>query len=212
MANPNTPYGLAAVNNNPSLTGIKVTPYYIGSSEVAMAVNTPVTLTGTANSANVLFGQEWPAGTLPAITVATGGDANKLLGSIVGFQSIGASGSTGTGGINLTLNATYNPANTVGIAFVADDPNQEFTIVDDGAAALAVTDIGLNANLTIGAVNTTIGMDTSSLDTSTPNTNATYQLKILRLNNRPNNVIGSTYAEFVVRINNHLFGNIVAGV
>jgi hypothetical protein len=50
------------------------------------------------------------------------------------------------------------------------------------------------------------------LDTSTPGTNATYQLKILRLNNRPNNVIGEANGEYVVKINNHLFGNVTAGV
>lgn len=201
MANPNTPNGLQAVYNS-ALGPTKLTPYYIGSSEVAMAIGTPVTLTGTANTANVIYGQEWPAGTLPGITVATGGDANKLLGSIVSFD---------VNPQNIMPSAIYNPANTAGVAWVADSPAQEFSIVDDGTA-LAVTDIGLNANLTIGAVNTTIGQDTSSLDTSTPNTNATYQLKILRLNNRPNNVIGSANGEYIVRINNHLMGNIVAGV
>ncbi len=210
MANPNTPNGLQAVYNS-ALGPTKLTPYYISNAQSAMAVGTPVTLTGTSNSENVLFGKEWPAGTLPGIAVATGGDGNKLLGSIVYFEPAGSSGASGSGGFNLTPSAIYNPANTVGIAYVADAVDQEFVIVDDGTA-LAVTDIGLNANLTIGAVNTTIGMDTSSLDTSTPATTATFQLKILRLNNRPNNVIGSANGEYVVRINNHLFGNITLGV
>jgi hypothetical protein len=201
MANPNTPNGLQAVYNS-SLGPTKLTPYYIGSSEVAMAIGTPVIGTGTSNTANVIYGQEWPAGTLRGITVATGGDANQVLGSIVAFD---------VNPQNIMPSAIYNPANTAGVAWVADSPDQEFIIVDDGTA-LAVTDIGLNANLTIGAVNTTIGQDTSSLDTSTPNTNATYQLKILRLNNRPNNVIGSANAEYVVKINNHQLANITAGV
>jgi hypothetical protein len=202
MANSNTPNGLQAVYNS-ALGPTKITPYYISNAQSAMAIGTPVTLTGTANTSAVIFGQEWPAGTLPGIAVATGGDANKLLGSIVGFATVNPQ--------DLNPNAVYNPANTAGIALVADSPDQEFTIVDDGTA-LAVTDIGLNANLTIGAVNTSIGMDTSSLDTSTPGTNATYQLKILRLNNRPNNVIGEANGEYVVKINNHLFGNVTAGV
>lgn len=201
MANPNTPNGLQAVYNS-ALGPTKLTPYYISNAQSAMAVGTPVTLTGTSNSANVIFGQEWPAGTLPGIAVATGGDANRLLGSIVYFDGNPQ---------NITPSAIFNAANTEGVAWVADSVEQEFLIVDDGTA-LAVTDIGLNANLTIGAVNTTIGTDTSSLDTSTPNTNATYQLKILRLNNRPNNVIGSANAEYVVKINNHLLANITAGV
>jgi hypothetical protein len=201
MANSNTPNGLQAVYNS-ALGPTKITPYYISNAQSAMAIGTPVTLTGTANTSAVIFGQEWPAGTLPGIAVATGGDANKLLGSIVSF---------GNNPQEINPNAVYNPANTAGIAWVADSPDQEFTIVDDGTA-LAVTDIGLNANLTIGAVNTSIGMDTSSLDTSTPGSNATYQLKILRLNNRPNNVIGEANGEYVVKINNHLFGNVTAGV
>jgi hypothetical protein len=202
MANLNTPNGLQAVYNS-ALGPTKITPYYISNAQSAMAIGTPVTLTGTANTSTVIFGQEWPAGTLPGIAVATGGDGNKLLGSIVAFGTVNPQ--------ELNPNAVYNPANTVGIALVADSPDQEFTIVDDGTA-LAVTDIGLNANLTIGAVNTSIGMDTSSLDTSTPAVTATFQLKILRLNNRPNNVIGEANAEYVVRINNHLFGNVTAGV
>jgi hypothetical protein len=197
MANLNTPNGLQAVYNS-ALGPTKITPYYISNAQSAMAIGTPVTLTGTANTSTVIFGQEWPAGTLPGIAVATGGDGNKLLGSIVAFGTVNPQ--------ELNPNAVYNPANTVGIALVADSPDQEFTIVDDGTA-LAVTDIGLNANLTIGAVNTSIGMDTS-----TPAVTATFQLKILRLNNRPNNVIGEANAEYVVRINNHLFGNVTAGV
>lgn len=206
MANTNTPNGLQLLNNNPSGYTPKVTPYYISNAQAAMAVGTPVTLTGTANSANVIFGQEWAAGTLPGIQVATGGDGNKLLGAIVSFGTINPSS------IMPAASASYNPATTENIAWVCDDLNAEFVILDNGTNALTVTDIGQNANLTIGTVNTFTGQDSTTLASGSVNTTATFQVKILRLNSAPNNVIGETNAEYVVKINNHLFGNIVAGV
>ncbi len=210
MANLNTPNGLQAVYNS-ALGATKTTPYYVSSGQVALAIGTPVKLTGTSNSNNVISGgQEWPAGTLPGIALATGGDANAIIGSIVSIN-FNPTNQLIPSASGASVSASYVPASTEAVVFVADDINQEFTIVDDGTA-LAVTDIGLNANLTIGTVNAFTGQDSTSLDTSTPNTNATYQLKILRLNNRPNNVIGSANAEFVVKINNHGLANVTAGV
>jgi hypothetical protein len=201
-ANPNTPNGLQAITNS-ALGPTKVTPYYISNAQAALAIGTPVALATGTNSNAVIFGKEWPAGSLKAITLATGGDANQLLGTIVGFEQNVTS--------IMPTTAGYNPANTEGVAYVADSPSQEFTIVTDGGTFTS-TYIGYNANLTIGTVNTFTGIDSTSLDTTTPATTSTYQLKILRLNDRPNNDLANTYQELVVQINNHQLANITTGV
>ncbi len=199
MANSARPYGLQAISDDGI---VRFNRYWAPASLASLGINTPVNLGGTSNSAAVTNGQETPAGTMPSIVVATGGDGNKLLGSIVGFEAIPT---------NLFV-AGYNAASTGRIVYVADDPKQKFSIVDDGLAVLAITDVGLNANLTVGTVNAFTNVDSSSLDTTTPATDATYQLKILSVFDVPGNTVGYAYTQWVVQINNHILANIVTGV
>jgi len=197
MANTTTAYGLKPCSNSGILS---VNPYYVPASLASLGVNTPVRRSGTSNTATTINGQAYPAGSLASIAVATSGDTNKLTGSIVGFGLIPT---------NL-FRANYNAASTERVAFVADHVDQKFTIIDDGANLLAVTDVGLNANLTVGTVNATTGLDSTTLDTSTPATDATFQVKILGLNNRTGNELALA-AEWLVKINNHTDANIVVG-
>jgi len=198
MANNTAAYGLKPCR----ISGlISVNPYYVPASLASLGIGTPVIRSGTSNSVNTINGQVYPAGTLASIAVATSGDGNKLTGAIVGFELIPT---------NLFV-AGYNAANTQRIAYVADHPEQKFTIIDDGANLLAVTTVGLNANLTVGTVNAFTGLDSTTLDTSAPATDATFQLKILGLNNRVGNELALA-AEWLVKINNHTDANIVAGV
>lgn len=199
MANTNVAYGLQAVRMSDG-GYLRVNPYYAPASLASLGIGTPVNIGGSANTTPVINGQEWPNGTLPTIVVATGGDGNKLLGAIVGFEF----------NPNELQQAGYNPASTARIVYVADHPMQQFTIIDDGTA-LAETQIGLNANLTVGTVNAFTGLDSTTLDTSTPATDATFQLKILALDNAPGNELAAN-AAYRVQINNHIFGNITAGV
>lgn len=198
MANTTAAYGLKASSNDGIL---RIRPYYAPASLASLGLNTPVIRSGTSNSVNTINGQIWPAGTLATIAVATSGDGNKLTGSIVGFEVIPTD----------LFKAGYNAASAARIVYVADHPNQMFTIIDDGAGSLAVTDVGLNANLTVGTVNAFTGLDSTTLDTTTPATTATFQLKILALNNRVGNELAAG-AEWLVKINNHTDANIVAGV
>ena len=126
-------------------------------------------------------------------------------------------------GMGLRVRAYYAPASLASLGLgtpviragtantVSIIPEQLFTIIDDSVGTLAVTDVGLNANLTVGTVNAITGLDSTTLDTTTPATDATFQLKILGLNNRPGNELAAG-AEWVVKINNHTDANIVAGV
>lgn len=202
MANNTAPYGLKSVKLAFG-AGFQGNPYYAPASLASLGLNTPVVRSGTSNSVAIINGQEYPAGSLATIAVATSGDGNKLTGSIVGFEAIPTD-----------LFTVFNPANTARIVYVDDSPLSVFTIIDDGYTTgntLAITDVGLNANLTVGTVNAVTGLDSTVLDTTTPATDATFQLKILGLNNRPGNELAAG-AEWVVKINNHTDANIVAGV
>lgn len=200
MSNSYRPNGLQPVKNNNGDV-IRTNRYYIPASLNAVSEGTVVTLGGTSSTVDTINGAFVGFG-IPSVVVATGGDGNKILGPIVGFDVIPG---------NLTTASGFNAASTARIAIVADDPNQEFDIVDDGVGSgLAATDVGLNANLTIGTATQAQG-DTTSLDTTTPATDATYQLKILGLAPEAGNTF-APYAKWRVKINNHCLGNIVVGV
>lgn len=203
MTNSNTPYGLTPVKNSPFVE-IPKNYYYIPASYgTALFINDPVIKTGTSNTANVLGdGRPFAAGSLPEINKATAGDANKITGVIIGFLA------------NPTnLNVTYNPASTERVAIVADSPLQEFEIQEETAGtALAVTAVGLNANVVFAESGSTVtGLSGVELDTSTPATDATFQLKILRLVDAPDNAIGQ-HAKWRVKINNHTEANVTTGI
>lgn len=203
MANANTPAGLTPLKNSPFVEIPKNSYYIPASYGTALFIGDPVVKTGTANTANVLTsGKLYPAGSLPEINKATAGDGNKITGVIIGFEAIPS---------NLTLN--YNTASTERVAIVADSPLQEFMIQEETAGtALAVTSVCLNANVVFAeSGSTSTGLSGVELDTSTPASDATYQLKILRLLDAPENAIGQ-HAKWRVKINNHTEANIVAGI
>ena len=203
MANANTPAGLTPLKNSPFVE-IPKNYYYIPSTYgTALFIGDPVVKTGTSNTSNVLGdGRQFAAGSLPEINKATAGDTNKITGVIIGFLANTS---------NLTLN--YNTASTERVAIVADSPLQEFMIQEETAGtALAATSVGLNANVVFAeSGSTSTGLSGVELDTSTPATDATYQLKILRLLDAPENAIGQ-HAKWRVKINNHTEANIVAGI
>lgn len=202
MANSNTPKGLVPIKNNGG--EMEVNFYYIPSSYgTALFIGDPVVKTGTSNTANVVAGQrEFAAGSLPEINKATAGDDNPITGVVVGFLSDFD---------NTTLN--YNPASTERIAVVADNPDQRFEIQEETAGtALAATSVGLNANVVYAeSGSTATGISGAELDTSTPATTGTFQLKILRLVDRADNAIGQ-HAKWEVKINRHSDANAVVGI
>ena len=203
MANANTPAGLTPLKNSPFVEIPKNSYYIPASYGTALFIGDPVVKTGTSNTANVLTsGKLYPAGSLPEINKATAGDGNKITGVIIGFEAIPS---------NLTLN--YNTASTERVAIVADSPLQEFMIQEETAGtALVATSVSLNANVVFAeSGSTSTGLSGVELDTSTPNTDATYQLKILRLLDAPENAIGQ-HAKWRVKINNHTEANVTTGI
>ena len=200
MSNSYRPFGLMPVKNNNG-TVMRTNRYYIPASLAAVTIGTVVTLAGNSNSATDTTNGAYSGFGISEIAVATAGSGNKLLGSITGFDVIPG---------NLDTASGFNPASTIRIAYVTDDPDQEYDIVDDGVVVMGSTYVGLNANVLIGAVNQVQG-DTSSLNSSTPATTAAFQLKILGLAPEAGNTFAA-FAKWRVKINNHCLGNVVAGV
>lgn len=202
MANSNTPMGLAPIKNNGG--EVDKNYYYIPSSyATALFIGDPVVKTGTSNTANVVAGgRTYAAGSLPEINKATAGDGNAITGVIIGFLP----------NFDDTSKA-FRPASIEAIAIVADNPAQRFEIQEETAGTpLAATSVGLNANLVYAESGSTVtGMSGAELDTSTPATTATFQLKIKRLIDRADNAIGQ-HAKWEVIINNHTEANNTAGI
>jgi len=94
------------------------------------------------------------------------------------------------------------------IAFVADDPDQLFIVQQDSVAANAVAaDLNLNADLVIGAGNTTTGVSGVEIDSSSKNTTATLNVKLIDFYDTPSNDATLNHSVLVVKINNHELGS-----
>jgi hypothetical protein len=111
-------------------------------------------------------------------------------------------------GTGMSLDRTHRPASTAMYAMVRPANNMDvYSITADGTQAL--NDVGLNANITGNGGGTTItdadtvsGLSTMELDTSTINTTATLQLKIIGFEDRADNAPTSANAAVLVTVNN----------
>lgn len=131
-------------------------------------------------------------------TVAQGTASAAAVGVVVGFVVDPA---------NLNTPGGYRAASTARYAMVADATDVVYEVQEDAVGgALAVADVGLNADVVVGAGSTSTGQSGMQLDTSTKATTATLPLKILGFVNRPDNEIGSANAKVWVTINNHQLG------
>jgi len=95
----------------------------------------------------------------------------------------------------------YRAASTQRVLYVADDPNLEFAIFQlDSGTNLALNDIGLNANISVGTGSTANGMSAMQINTTGPATTNTLDVKITGFVNDPTNAIGTT-SRWLVRLN-----------
>ena len=195
MANANKPMGLSPVQylNGSSWNGqarLYSIAYNYGT---AIYIGDPVVPSGTADGNGIM-----------GITLASAGDGNQVLGSVVGIGRY----------VDLianpnNLNITYFPASGDGVnspwyALVADDPNIIFEAQDIGTGtALAAADIGLNINLKSGTGNGFVSG--WGIDNGSKNTTATFQCKLMGLVRSSDNAFGQ-YAKFYVKLNNHFYG------
>ena len=90
------------------------------------------------------------------------------------------------------------------IAFVADDPDQLFIAQQDSAVSnIVVADLNLNADLIVGTGSTTNGISGMEIDSSSKNTTATLNVKLIDFYDVPSNDATANNSVFVVKINNH---------
>ena len=183
MPNSNFAFGLRPVRRaHGGVPNFAVRRYFIPAADTnAMFVGDPVVLAGSADP---------QTGAYPTVALATAGATNRITGVIVGFDPTESIQSVG-----------YRLASTAAYALVIDDPGQLYEIQEDSVGgALAVTDIGLNADLVAGTGSAFTKLSGWQLDTSTKATGATLQVRIVGLVDRPDNEIGAN-AKVLVRLN-----------
>jgi hypothetical protein len=109
--------------------------------------------------------------------------------------------------------AGYGAASTAYYVLVDDDPDTLFEIQEDAVGgALAITDVGLNADFIVAAGNAYTKRSGVMLDTSTKATTAGLPLKIIGVTPRPNNEVGSANSKVLVKINLHTEAHGAAGI
>lgn len=183
MANRDAPFGLRPVNLDGKPYVAQANLYYVASGESNnLFIGDPVKIAGSAD-----------ANGIPSVARAAAGD--PIVGVVIGVQS--------TKDSPLHTDSIYRPASTAYYVLVADDPDQFFAIQEDSdSATLAATDVGLNANIVIGAGSTTTGLSGVELDSDTADTTNSLDFQIVRLLQAPDNAIGDN-AVWIVKPNTH---------
>lgn len=202
MANSDTPFGLRPIRHKSGAPyNGAARPYYKPSTyNTAVFVGDCVVKTGTANTAAVTVpgGGSFDIGTLPEVNRTTPGDVNtngeRITGVVVGF-----------GANPDDLTKSYSPASTEAVVWVADDPDLVFEV--QCPSAIAATQVGLNALLIDTHSGSTVygrsGTEMDGGDSTAPAADASYQLMILRLINRPDNAPNAAFNKVEVMINTH---------
>ena len=179
MANKDSAFGLRAigkVGQNRDNQGLS--EYGIAASSTAIYQNDPIMMAATGK-------------------IVVGTAAAVLLGSLNGVFFTDATTS------KLTYANHLNGSNTASdiVGFVSDDPYERFEIQSD--AALAVADIGLNADIVYAAGSTPNFISKVELDHSDLKT-AIAQLRVIGISKDPeNNEAGAADTNAVVIINEH---------
>ncbi len=184
MANSDAPTGLRPVGykSGAPYNGACNTYYVPASDGTALYVGDPVILAGSGDAAGV-----------GDVTRAAATD--RITGVVVGF----APHPGAAAGANTAVNTGYRAASTEDYVLVADDYNLLFEVQEDSVGgALAVTDIGNNADLIIAAGSTYTKKSGVELDSSTAAT-TTAQMRIVGFSERVDNEVG-TNAKILVSI------------
>lgn len=199
MANFDSRFGLRPYKM-PDGSSVPVRAAYIPASYgTALFVGEPIVITGTSNTAAAGLQKQYIAGSLPEINRAGAGSGASVTGAIVGFEYNPDN-----------LYQLYNPANTERIAFITYDAATIYLI--QGSGTIAATDVGSNADLVYThAGDTTTGLSGAELDTTTFNTTATLQLKLLSIQNALDNELG-TNTKALVTINTATIADNIAGI
>lgn len=190
MANPNTPYGLrpyAHISGNP-YSGAVRTYYVPATNSTALYLGDPVMLVTNSSDGNGI----------QTVAIASAGDSAQILGSFLGI-------SNNAGMQVITLQQTQTPYLAAGQAayvYVCDDPTLLYAVQEDSAGGSSMVSgaSGRNANLVAGTGNTYSGQSGWQLQTSSLNTTAAHQLRIIQILPEVDNAVGVN-AKWLVKIN-----------
>ena len=195
MANPNNARGLIPVQH---ISGAPYSGpgnlYHVPAGyAVALYLGLPLVATGASD-----------ANAIPTVQVATAAGGAYTIGPMMGI----ADGGEPTTGITRDM-VVYHPASTLQYIHVADDPDLIFEIQEDSVGgSIAMATAGTkNADFIAGAGSTTTGYSGWMLDSSTINTTATLQMRLLRGVHRADNEMASANAKWLVKINLHSLRN-----
>jgi len=199
MANVSRPLGSRPVSNSAGAAySGKVNAYRINANAAnAVGLGSIVSLSGAADD-----GLEGLATVVKFVgeldgTGAGTAAASVPVGIVVGFK------------IDPTLKGDlpqHRTASTSRIVYVADDPNVQFVIQEDGnGGALAAASVGLNAALTTDTPSTTTGFSNQELDTSTAGVSGSLPIKILGFLRAVDNEVSSSYAKVICKFTKHAY-------
>lgn len=146
------------------------TAVYVGDPVIRVANGSNAVAVDTVNGRHEV-------GTLPEVNLASGADGVFVTGVIEGFEQIAGAEFLHAG-----------RASVVRVAKVRPVRNVVFQVRDDGAAAIGVAAVGLNALYEIGSPSTTTLMSGAKLDTNgtAPSADASNPLRILRASAKRN--------------------------
>ena len=185
MANVDRPNGFRPVGHlsGGAFTG-RVRKYYSINDNLFLGDLVEKEATGTASG----------SGGYPGVDRMDSGTADILVGCVVGWE------------INPdSLNAMHHAASATLAVYINDDPMTIYEGQCDGT--LAVTDIGLNADVTLGAGSTTTGASGMEIAASGAATTIATPLKIMGLVEREDNDVASANANWLVMLNLHAYKN-----
>jgi len=185
MANVDRPNGFRPVGHlsGGAFTG-RVRKYYSINDNLFLGDLVEKEATGTASG----------SGGYPGVDRMDTGTADILVGCVVGWE------------INPdSLNAMHHAASATLAVYINDDPMTIYEGQCDGT--LAVTDIGLNADVTLGAGSTTTGASGMEIAASGAATTIATPLKIMGLVEREDNDVASANANWLVMLNLHAYKN-----
>ena len=185
MANIDRPSGFRPVGHlsGGSFTG-RVRKYYSVNDNLFLGDLVEKEATGTASG----------SGGYPGVDRADAATAQIAAGVVVGWEIDPDN-----------LSAVHHAASSTLAVYVNDDPMTIYEAQCDGT--LAVTDIGLNADLTIGAGSTTTGASGMEITASGAAGTQSTPLKIIGLVEREDNDVSSANARWLVMLNMHSYKN-----
>lgn len=185
MANANAPRGLVPYRRSSGEPYNGAANLYYVPASVASNIfpGDPVTFLTNAADANGV----------PAVTLATAGSSNYILGAMVSRVIGGDPAQAVT-----RDQVLYTQSGVGGYILVADDPDLLYMVQENGNMGAGAP--GRNVNLVSGSGSTQYGVSGWQLNSSSLATTNTLQMKVLRALQEGDNAPG-TYAKWLCRIN-----------